>query len=96
MFKAVYAASVNSFMHVQVEVFNLIISTTTAFFRYRLQWSSIADSCRKRRSYVQLYASCLQQGFKVNNQEIKDMEKDLDIEVILLWRSAFMNSSLKL
>lgn len=41
---------------------------------------------------MQLYASCLQQGFKVNNQEIKEMEKDLDIEVILLWRSAFLNS----
>ncbi|KAG0559465.1 hypothetical protein KC19_10G107200 [Ceratodon purpureus] len=53
---------------------------------YRLQWSSIADACRKRRKYVQLYASCLNQGFKVNNQEIKDIEKDLDIEVILLWR----------
>jgi hypothetical protein len=39
---------------------------------------------------VQLYASCLHQGFKVDNQEIKDMEKDLDIEVILLWRLAFL------
>jgi hypothetical protein len=45
---------------------------------------------------VQLYASCLNQGFKVNNQEIKDMEKDLDIEVILLWRLAFSKSLLKL
>ncbi|XP_024384462.1 uncharacterized protein [Physcomitrium patens] len=53
---------------------------------YRLQWSKIADSCRKRRNYVELYAKCLHQGFKVDNQEIKDMEKDLDIEVILLWR----------
>ncbi|KAG0568137.1 hypothetical protein KC19_7G189300 [Ceratodon purpureus] len=53
---------------------------------YRLQWSNIADSCRKRRKYVQLYASCLHQSFKVDNQEIKDMEKSLDIEVILLWR----------
>lgn len=35
---------------------------------------------------MELYAKCLHQGFKVDNQEIKDMEKDLDIEVILLWR----------
>jgi hypothetical protein len=58
--------------------------------RYRLQWSNIAESCRMRRKYVQLYASCLHQSFKVDNQEIRDMEKDLDLEVILLWRSAHL------
>lgn len=58
--------------------------------RYRLQWSNIAESCRMRRKYVQLYASCLHQSFKVDNQEIRDMEKDLDVEVILLWRSAHL------
>jgi hypothetical protein len=79
-----------------VKAYFLIIINIAAIFRYRLQWSHIADSCRKRRKYVQLYASCLNQGFKVNNQEIKDMEKDLDIEVILLWRLAFSKSLLKL
>jgi hypothetical protein len=76
-------------VYVLKAVSSFVISTIPVF-RYRLQWSNIADSCHKRRKYVQLYASCLHQGFKVDNQEIKDMEKDLDIEVILLWRLAFL------
>lgn len=82
-------------MHVHVESCFFVIVNTIPVFRYRLQWSNIADSCRKRRKYVQLYASCLHHSFKVDNQEIKDMEKDLDIEVILFWRLAFLYASLK-
>jgi hypothetical protein len=62
--------------------------SNNAAFRYRLSWSKIIRLCGLRRKYVQLYASCLQQSFKVDNQEIKDMEKELDFDVILLWRFA--------
>ncbi|CAM6102066.1 unnamed protein product [Calypogeia fissa] len=53
---------------------------------YRISWAQLIDVCEKRRKYVRLYASCLQQGPKVDNEEIKDMDKSLDVEVILLWR----------
>lgn len=42
--------------------------------------------CHLRRRYIQLYAGSLQQLLNVNNSEIRDIEKDLDPKVILLWR----------
>ncbi|PTQ34792.1 hypothetical protein MARPO_0076s0036 [Marchantia polymorpha] len=53
---------------------------------YRLSWAKVVDVCERRRKYVRLYAAYLQQSPKVDNQEIRDMDKELDAEVVLLWR----------
>ncbi|KAL3505576.1 hypothetical protein ACH5RR_030958 [Cinchona calisaya] len=53
---------------------------------YRLSWGQIKSLCNLRRRYIQLYASSLQQSSNVDNSEIRDIEKDLDLKVILLWR----------
>ena len=42
--------------------------------------------CQLRRHYIQLYAGSLQQISNINNSDIRDIEKDLDPKVILLWR----------
>ncbi|XP_059643008.1 uncharacterized protein LOC132284858 [Cornus florida] len=52
---------------------------------YRFSWDQIQHMCLLRRRYIQLYASLLQQLSNVNS-EIRDIEKDLDPKVILLWR----------
>ncbi|XP_012842600.1 PREDICTED: uncharacterized protein LOC105962815 isoform X1 [Erythranthe guttata] len=52
---------------------------------YRFSWEQIQRLCRLRRRYVQLYADSLQR-LHVDNSEIRDIEKDLDPKVILLWR----------
>ncbi|CAI9119065.1 OLC1v1020728C1 [Oldenlandia corymbosa var. corymbosa] len=53
---------------------------------YRLSWGQIKYLCNLRRRYIHLYADSLQQSLNVDNYEIRDMEKDLDPKVILLWR----------
>lgn len=53
---------------------------------YRLSWDQIKYVCGLRRRYVQLYANLLQQLSNTDNPEIRDIEKDLDPKVILLWR----------
>ncbi|XP_026458441.1 putative vacuolar protein sorting-associated protein 13A [Papaver somniferum] len=52
---------------------------------YRFSWDRIRYLCQLRRRYIQLYASLLQQ-LKVDNSEIREIERDLDSKVILLWR----------
>ncbi|KAI3834068.1 hypothetical protein MKX03_035864 [Papaver bracteatum] len=52
---------------------------------YRFSWDRIRYLCQLRRRYIQLYASSLQQ-LKVDNSEIREIERDLDSKVILLWR----------
>ncbi|OMO58555.1 Vacuolar protein sorting-associated protein 13 [Corchorus olitorius] len=52
---------------------------------YRFSWDRIRHMCQLRRRYIHLYASSLQQSSNVNS-EIRDIEKDLDSKVILLWR----------
>ncbi|KAK6160946.1 hypothetical protein DH2020_004327 [Rehmannia glutinosa] len=52
---------------------------------YRFSWEQIQNLCHLRRRYVQLYADSLQR-VNVDNSEIRDIEKDLDPKVILLWR----------
>ncbi|OVA16691.1 Peroxin/Ferlin domain [Macleaya cordata] len=52
---------------------------------YRFSWDRIRYLCQLRRRYIQLYASSLQQ-LKVDNTEIREIERDLDSKVILLWR----------
>ncbi|KAL0457540.1 UNVERIFIED_CONTAM: Vacuolar protein sorting-associated protein 13 [Sesamum latifolium] len=52
---------------------------------YRFSWEQIQHLCHLRRRYVQLYADSLQR-LNADNSEIRDIEKDLDPKVILLWR----------
>ncbi|KAM2018735.1 hypothetical protein ACFX1T_021631 [Malus domestica] len=53
---------------------------------YRFSWDRIRDLCQLRRRYIQLYAGSLQHSSNVNNAKIREIEKDLDSKVILLWR----------
>ncbi|CAJ1940745.1 unnamed protein product [Sphenostylis stenocarpa] len=53
---------------------------------YRLSWDQIRHLCQCRRRYIQLYVAFLQQSSNVNCTEIREIEKDLDSKVILLWR----------
>ncbi|KAK8661863.1 hypothetical protein V6N13_091452 [Hibiscus sabdariffa] len=53
---------------------------------YRFSWDRISYMCKLRRRYVHLYASLLQQPSSVDKSELRDIEKDLDSKVILLWR----------
>ncbi|KAK7348007.1 hypothetical protein VNO80_22555 [Phaseolus coccineus] len=53
---------------------------------YRLSWDQIRHLCQCRRQYIQLYVAFLQQSSNVNHTEIREIEKDLDSKVILLWR----------
>ncbi|XP_057809782.1 uncharacterized protein LOC131024279 [Salvia miltiorrhiza] len=52
---------------------------------YRFSWEQIKHLCHLRRRYVQLYADSLQES-DIDNDELKEIEKDLDAKVILLWR----------
>ncbi|XP_068666865.1 uncharacterized protein [Aristolochia californica] len=52
----------------------------------RFSWDKIRHLCELRRRYIQLYASSLHQSYKVDTTEIRQIEKDLDSKVILLWR----------
>lgn len=52
---------------------------------YRFSWKQIKHLCHLRRQYVQLYADSLQ-GSDIDTDELKEIEKDLDAKVILLWR----------
>nr|DAD29104.1 TPA_asm: hypothetical protein HUJ06_030572 [Nelumbo nucifera] len=53
---------------------------------YRFSWDRIKHLCRLRRRYIQLYAGSLQQLSNDDCSEIREIEKDLDSKVILLWR----------
>ncbi|KAL5541456.1 hypothetical protein UlMin_009166 [Ulmus minor] len=53
---------------------------------YRFSWDSTRLLCQHRRHYIQLYAASLQHLSNVNTGEIREIEKDLDSKVILLWR----------
>ncbi|XP_010524589.1 PREDICTED: uncharacterized protein LOC104802610 [Tarenaya hassleriana] len=53
---------------------------------YRFSWDRIHHLCQLRRRYVQLYANLLQHLSNDNYPEMREIEKDLDSKVILLWR----------
>ncbi|KAK3025353.1 hypothetical protein RJ639_043862, partial [Escallonia herrerae] len=53
---------------------------------FRFSWDRIQIFCHLRRRYVHLYAGFLQQLPNVDSSEIRDIEKDLDPKIILLWR----------
>ncbi|KAM3341348.1 putative protein isoform X1 [Capsicum galapagoense] len=53
---------------------------------YRFSWDQIQALCHLRRRYVQLYSDSVQQLPNVDSSEIRNIEKDLDPKVILLWR----------
>ncbi|XP_019431159.1 PREDICTED: uncharacterized protein LOC109338390 isoform X1 [Lupinus angustifolius] len=53
---------------------------------YRLSWDQIRHLCQRRRRYIHLYVASLQHSAHVNLTEIREVEKDLDSKVILLWR----------
>ncbi|XP_061360270.1 uncharacterized protein LOC133304277 isoform X2 [Gastrolobium bilobum] len=53
---------------------------------YRLSWDQIRHLCQCRRRYIQLYVTSLQDLSHVNRTELREIEKDLDSKVILLWR----------
>ncbi|CAK9318446.1 unnamed protein product [Citrullus colocynthis] len=52
---------------------------------YRFSWERIRQLCQLRRRYIQLYAGSLQRLSNTSNSEIREIEKDLDSKVILLW-----------
>lgn len=60
--------------------------TPVFLISYRFSWDRIRSLCQLRRRYIQLYAGSLQHLSNVNNAEIREIEKDLDSKVILLWR----------
>lgn len=45
---------------------------------------------------MELDASCWHRSFQVDNQEIRDMKRDVDVEVILLGRSVELDGNAKL
>ncbi|XP_043709636.1 uncharacterized protein LOC122658659 isoform X2 [Telopea speciosissima] len=53
---------------------------------YQFSWDRIRYLCQLRRRYIQLYAASLQQLPNVDHSEMRDIEKDLDSKIILLWR----------
>ncbi|AQK59109.1 calcium-dependent lipid-binding family protein [Zea mays] len=53
---------------------------------YWFSWERTRRLCQLRRRYVQLYATLLQQAAKVDISEIREIEKILDMKVIILWR----------
>ncbi|GKV06822.1 hypothetical protein SLEP1_g18658 [Rubroshorea leprosula] len=53
---------------------------------YHFSWDQIRHLCQLRRHYIQLYATSLQQSSNIDNSEMREIEKDLDSKVILLWR----------
>ncbi|KAI4370200.1 hypothetical protein MLD38_018571 [Melastoma candidum] len=53
---------------------------------YRFSWDQIHHLCQLRRHYVQLYAAFLQRPPDVEVSQLREIEKDLDPKVILLWR----------
>ncbi|CAI0626123.1 unnamed protein product [Linum tenue] len=53
---------------------------------YRLSWDRIRHLCQCRNRYVQLYAGSLQKSSDTQMTELREIEKDLDPKVILLWR----------
>lgn len=55
-------------------------------FSYWFSWERTRYLCQLRRRYVQLYATLLQQAPKVDISEIREIEKILDMKVIILWR----------
>lgn len=52
----------------------------------RFSWERIQHLCQLRRHYIQVYANLLQRLPNVDKQELRQIEKDLDPKVILLWR----------
>lgn len=50
-----------------------------------MSWQSVQSLCEKRRRYIGQYSSSLQSGAavgsKVQNQEIKDLDSQLEPEV---------------
>lgn len=44
--------------------------------------------CSLRRKYVQLYLEWLQLKSKTENSQIREIEEEVDTEVLLLWRYA--------
>ncbi|MED6115945.1 hypothetical protein PIB30_095545, partial [Stylosanthes scabra] len=53
---------------------------------FRLSWDQIRHLCQHRRRYIQLYVASLKQSSNVDHAEMREIEKDLDSKVILLWR----------
>lgn len=55
-------------------------------FSYLFSWERTRHLCQLRRRYVHLYATLLQQASNVDISEIREIEKILDMKVIILWR----------
>ncbi|XP_057544625.1 uncharacterized protein LOC130823840 isoform X3 [Amaranthus tricolor] len=53
---------------------------------YSFSWERIQHLCQLRRRYIHVYANLLQQLPNVDKGELRQIEKDLDSKVILLWR----------
>eukprot|EP00250_Pteridium_aquilinum_P021886 c25256_g1_i1 orf=924-13886(-) len=52
----------------------------------RLSWARIDHLCALRRKYVQLYLESLQLKSKTENIQMREIEEEVDTEVLLLWR----------
>lgn len=51
-----------------------------------LSWGRVNHMCSLRRKYVQLYLEWLQLKSKTENSQIREIEEEVDTEVLLLWR----------
>ncbi|MCO5593425.1 hypothetical protein L7F22_047439 [Adiantum nelumboides] len=49
-------------------------------------WKKVGRMCSLRRKYVNLYLETIQAKPKVDNVQLKEIEEEVDTEVLLLWR----------
>lgn len=78
----------------EIVLTDILFPILNTFSSYRFSWDRIQHLCQLRRRYIQLYASFLQQLCEVDVFEMREIEKDLDSKVILLWRYAALSLSI--
>lgn len=56
----------------------------------RLSWEQVLRYARLRKKYISLYAKLLisdaERGVVDDNEEIRELDRELDIDLILQWR----------
>ncbi|XP_062223332.1 uncharacterized protein LOC133922148 [Phragmites australis] len=66
--------------------YSMLASLRQKKFCYWFSWERTRHFCQLRRRYVHVYATLLQQAYNVDISEIREIEKILDMKVIILWR----------
>lgn len=69
---------------------SLMVMYLTYGCSWSLSWEQLLRNARLRKEYVSLYASLLKSDMSRlvvdDNEEIKRLDRELDMEVILQWR----------